>query len=201
MLRRQSPSVESLLTCPRQPSGGSWVRHLPRQDEANVEYNDHYYRSRLRALQAVDELVEGVVKRLEDLDLLDDTYIFYTSDNGYHIGQHRLQPGKTCGYEEDINVPLVVRGPGVPRNLTTDIVTTHTDLAPTLLSRIAGFPLRPEFDGEAIPLTAESIEDAATQRHEHVNVEYWGFWLAEGDFDFPGECAHAFHTVLYARLG
>lgn len=76
-----------------------------------IEYNDHFYRQRLRALQAVDEMVEGIVTRLDSYGILDNTYVVYSADNGYHISQHRLSPGKECGFEEDINVPLIIRGP------------------------------------------------------------------------------------------
>ncbi|KAL5316375.1 hypothetical protein ACEPPN_015420 [Leptodophora sp. 'Broadleaf-Isolate-01'] len=157
---------------PDTPSGAGWVRQLPQLSEPDVERNDEWYRNRLRALQSVDEMVDQLMARLEQYNLLDNTYIFYTTDNGYHVGQHRLQPGKSCGYEEDINVPLVVRGPGIARNMTTDIVTSHTDLAPTIL-KIFGIPMREEFDGSAIPLTPEDISEIATGR-EHVNVEFWG---------------------------
>ncbi|KAF2704668.1 Arylsulphatase [Pleomassaria siparia CBS 279.74] len=164
---------------PKEPSGVNWVRGLPRQSQENVDANDHFYRQRLRALQGVDEIVDGIVSRLEQHGVLDNTYIVYSADNGYHIGQHRMQPGKECGFEEDIRVPLIIRGPGVPKNATTDIVTTHTDLAPTFL-QIVGAPLRPDFDGEAIPLSKAGIQEATQKRHEHVNVEYWGIALAEG---------------------
>jgi arylsulfatase A-like enzyme len=152
---------------------------LPQQNQSNLDYNDHFYRQRLRALQAVDELVDGLVTRLGDHGVLDNTYIVYSSDNGFHIGQHRLQPGKTCGYEEDINVPLIVRGPGVASNYITDIVTTHTDLAPTFLE-LLGIPLRDDFDGRVIPVTRAEIEVAEKTRREHASVEYWGFALTEG---------------------
>ncbi|KAF2278942.1 arylsulfatase-like protein [Westerdykella ornata] len=168
---------------PETPSGVNWIQRLPRQSKENVEYNDHFYRSRLRALQGVDEIVGGLVTRLERAGKLDNTYIIYSSDNGYHIGQHRLQPGKECGFEEDINVPLIIRGPGVPKNVTTAIVTTHTDLAPTILG-LTGTSLREDFDGAAIPLTEAGLDEASESRHEHVNVEYWGFALGEGkDWD------------------
>ncbi|PSN72114.1 Arylsulphatase [Corynespora cassiicola Philippines] len=164
---------------PEKPSGASWIKKLPRQTEENVEYNDGFYRARLQALQGVDEIVDGIVQRLEEHGILDNTYIIYSADNGYHIGQHRLQPGKECGYEEDINIPLIIRGPGVPKNSTTEIVTTHTDLAPTFLDLI-GAPLRADFDGEVIPTSTSELREAEFNRHEHVNVEYWGFGLAEG---------------------
>ncbi|RYO97620.1 hypothetical protein DL765_011115 [Monosporascus sp. GIB2] len=171
---------------PGEPSGANWIRTLLVQTKENVDYNDHFYRQRLRALQSVDELVDGIVSRLEGYGILENTFIIYTSDNGYHIGQHRLPPGKECGYEEDVNVPLIVRGPGVPQNLVTKVVTTHTDLAPTILD-ITGVtqPHDVAFDGEKIPLTKHDIEQAAQSRHEHVNIEYWGFALAEGR-RFPG---------------
>ena len=162
----------------------SWISSLPQQDQANVDSNDHFYRNRLRALQAVDEIIDGVVNKLSDAGLLDNTYIFYSSDNGYHIGQHRMQPGKECGFEEDVNVPLIVRGPGVTKGQVTDTVTTHTDLAPTFLSLVGG-DIRSDFDGSIIPLQASALESYTLQqaKAEHVNIEYWGFALAEGEFD------------------
>jgi arylsulfatase A-like enzyme len=167
---------------PEQPSGANWIKSLKRQNQTNVQYNDHFYRARLRTLQAVDELVDGLFARLQEHNILDNTYIVYSSDNGYHIGQHRLQPGKSCGYEEDINVPLIIRGPGIAENAVTDIVTTHTDLAPTFL-QLLGIPLRSDFDGEPIPLTQQQLQMGHSQRQEHVTVEYWGFAAGEGIYD------------------
>ncbi|KAK1753397.1 arylsulfatase-like protein [Echria macrotheca] len=171
---------------PESPSGANWVRKLPRQSPENVEYNDHFFRQRIRTLQSVDELVDGLFSRLERYGLLDNTYVFYTTDNGYHIGHHRMQPGKECGYEEDIHLPLIVRGPGVEAGKVADIVTTHVDIAPTLLD-LVGAPIRADFDGEAIPLGAEEIDAAAETRHEHVTVEYWGFAASEGKLWRKGE--------------
>lgn len=129
-------------------------------------------------------MVQGLIERLKQSNLLDNTYIIYSSDNGFHIGQHRLQPGKSCGYEEDVNIPLIVRGPGVAANYSTDIVTTHTDLAPTILD-IVGAPLQDELDGRPIPLSKTALDEAQQlrTRHEHANVEYWGFAGGEGKYD------------------
>lgn len=167
---------------PDEPSGVSWVRELPQQNQTVVDYNDHFYRSRLRALQGVDELVDSLVSRLEESDKLDNTYIIYTSDNGFHIGQHRLPPGKTCGFEEDIRVPLFIRGPGITEGSVEDSVTTHIDLAPTIFD-LAGIPPRDDFDGTAIPVSP----DFSGTRHEHVTVEYWGRAVVEGDYSTIGE--------------
>ena len=164
----------------------AWIADLPRQNQSNIDYNDHWYRQRLRSLQAVDEMVEAVVKRLEYYGILDDTYIFYSTDNGFHIGQHRLQPSKQCPYQEDVNIPMIVRGPGVAVNRVTDIITTHTDLTPTFLS-LAGAPLAgvkalDDFDGAVMPITSSEVDQVEKDRSfaEHIGIENWGFIMAEG---------------------
>lgn len=78
--------------------GASWVGRLPELNESVIAYNDHYQRQRLRALQAVDEMLHTLVQKLDAARQMEDTYIFYTTDNGYHISQHSMQPGKECGY-------------------------------------------------------------------------------------------------------
>lgn len=168
---------------PDTASGANWISQQSKQSPENVAHNDHFYRSRLRALQAVDELVDSVVNKLDKHGILDNTYIVYTTDNGFHIGHHRLQPGKECGYEEDINIPLIIRGPGVPKGKISEIVTTHTDLTPTILG-LAQAPSRTNFDGLSIPLTVNGLEDTIATRHEHVTVEYWGMALSEGQFGY-----------------
>ncbi|KAL2679158.1 hypothetical protein Neosp_009920 [[Neocosmospora] mangrovei] len=170
---------------PDEPSGANWIREQPKQSEENVAYNDEYYRLRLRSLLAVDELVESVMAKLAAYGILSETYVFYTSDNGFHIGQHRLQPGKACGYEEDINVPLIVRGPGVAKGRVAGLVTTHQDLAPTIMS-LAGAPARADFDGVVIPLTEIDLLSSPKERNEHVTVEYWGQGASEGDWGYYG---------------
>lgn len=68
-------SRSNLLIRVSKPSGVSWIKGLPRQNQTNVEYNDHFYRQRLRALQAVDELVDGLFGRLEQHGILQNTYV------------------------------------------------------------------------------------------------------------------------------
>ncbi|CAG7922101.1 unnamed protein product [Penicillium olsonii] len=159
---------------PKDPSGVSWIHDLPYRNQSVVDYNDHYYRQRLRALQGVDELVDNLITRLEQSGKINNTFIIYTSDNGFHISQHRLPPGKTCGFEEDIRVPFMIRGPGIPENHVDETITTHIDIAPTLFD-LAGLPLRTDFDGTPMPISKPN-----EQAHEHVTVEYWGRGMLEG---------------------
>ena len=166
-----------------QPGGASWIKRLARLTDEVIKYNDEFYRARLQALQAVDEIVEGVITRLEQAGILDNTYIIYTTDNGYHISQHRLNPGKECGFEEDINIPLIIRGPGVSIG-DSDIVTAHTDLAPTIL-KLAGAKWGWDgLDGSPVPLDKIGLEEAKRDRQEHVNVEFWGRAIPEGKHKF-----------------
>ncbi|KAK8108011.1 uncharacterized protein PG998_010024 [Apiospora kogelbergensis] len=173
---------------PEVATGGGWIKTLERQNQTVVDYHDDYYRRRIQALQAVDELVDGIVTRLSAAppEVLANTYLIYTSDNGFHVGQHRLAPGKTCSIEEDINVPFVIRGPGVPAGQHWELPTSHTDIVPTLFN-LAGIPLQDDFDGVPMPVTetaqkTESSDEA--RKSEHVNVEFWGRSIAEGKY--PG---------------
>ncbi|KAK6194332.1 hypothetical protein LQW54_011559 [Pestalotiopsis sp. IQ-011] len=188
---------------PDVPSGGGWIKTLDQLNDTVVDYLDDWYRNRILALQSVDDMVEDILRRLEkDKDVLDNTYLIYTSDNGYHVGQHRLAPGKTCGIEEDINVPFIIRGPGVEAGKNVSIPTTHTDLVPTLF-HLAGIPLQDEFDGEPMPVTPEQIE-GSEHKNEHVGVEYWGIGIPEGKYDGTGalmvQGGGLFNTYKAARV-
>ncbi|KAI9929343.1 hypothetical protein MW887_000811 [Aspergillus wentii] len=155
----------------------SWTAELPKLNQTEIDYNDEFQRKRLRALQGVDELIDSLITKLDTAGVLDNTYIFFAADNGYHISQHRMRPGKNCGFDTDINVPLAIRGPGIPENQTLSLVTSHTDLAPTFLS-IAG-ATKDGLDGKKIPWTAN--EDPKT-RTEHAAIEYWSSAIAEGKY-------------------
>ncbi|KAJ5581437.1 hypothetical protein N7535_000057 [Penicillium sp. DV-2018c] len=161
----------------------SWVRDVSELSQMHIEYIDEFQRCRLRALRAVDEMIGKLIEKLEAVGELDNTYVFFSTDNGYHLGQHRLQPGKNCGYETDINVPLIIRGPGIGRNQTLDAITSHTDLAPTFLS-LAG-TTRDGLDGKKIPL--KSAARTADNRTEHVAIEFWGLAIPEGIYGYTSD--------------
>jgi N-acetylglucosamine-6-sulfatase len=125
------------------------IRALKRLDASRVAAIDALYRKQMQSLQAVDEAVAALVQALRDAGRLDDTYIVFTSDNGFHMGQHRLEPGKYTPYESDVHVPLLVRGPGVPRGLTVDALTLSVDFAPTF-AELAGATLPVQPDGRSL---------------------------------------------------
>jgi N-acetylglucosamine-6-sulfatase len=91
------------------------------------------YRCQLESLLSVDEGVQKVVAALRANGELADTFLVYTSDNGFFNGAHRLPREKQRIYEESIRVPLIIRGPGIPEDEKVIRVTVNADLAPTIV--------------------------------------------------------------------
>ncbi|ORY39353.1 Arylsulphatase [Rhizoclosmatium globosum] len=147
-----------------------YITELPLLNDEQVETLDHWHRQRLRALQSVDELLDSVVQAVEAAGQGDNTYIFYSSDNGYHLGLHRLNAGKMTPYEDDINVPFIVRGPGVAKGAVRKESTTHTDIAPTFLKLAGAENKAYAFDGSPIPIFTQ---DAPQPNRESFAVEFW----------------------------
>lgn len=129
----------------------------PLLTDEQVEDLRRQYRLRIQSLQAVDEMVAAVYAALEETGQLDNTYIFFTSDNGYHLGEHRLLAGKNTPFEEDIRVPLLVRGPGIRASAVIDELTGNIDLAPTF-AELAGVTPPDFVDGRSlVPLLKNQI--------------------------------------------
>ena len=131
-----------------------WIRNIAPLSDKEISEIDNRYRQRVRSLLAVDEMVASLVQELKDAGKLDDTYIFFTSDNGWEQGQHRIPKEKGRPYEESSRVPLYVRGPEVFAGSKTDKLLLNTDLAPTFAD-LAGtsFPsdgrsFKPLLEGE-----------------------------------------------------
>lgn len=116
----------------------------------DIEEIDELYRSRLRSLQAVDEMIARLFRVLESSGRLGNTYVFFTSDNGFHMGQHRLRPQKATHYEEDIRVPFIVKGPGVATGgVVAGYLAGNVDLAPTL-AELAGIDVPHFVEGRSL---------------------------------------------------
>jgi N-acetylglucosamine-6-sulfatase len=145
------------LQVPRTPSFNEadvsdkslWVREQPLLSEKKMAELDEKYRDRLGSLQAEDDMIERVIQTLEKTGELDNTYIVYTTDNGFHLGQHRLDAGKQTIYEEDIHLPLIVRGPGISKGRVVDNIIGNTDLAPTFAELAGRVPIPITTDGRS----------------------------------------------------
>jgi arylsulfatase A-like enzyme len=97
-----------------------------------VRSADEIYRKRVRAVQTVDRYIPQIINELAVQGALQNTYVIFTSDNGYHNGEHNLSPGKYTQFQTDINVPLDIRGPGIPAGKTINALVGNTDIAPTI---------------------------------------------------------------------
>jgi N-acetylglucosamine-6-sulfatase len=126
-----------------------WIKDNPPLSLEQKRYMQELYRKRLQSMLAVDDMIGELVDSLRESGRLDDTYIFFTSDNGFHLGQHRLGAGKWTAYEEDIRVPLIVRGPGVPEGQTLHQMVLNNDLAPTFAD-LAGAKAPSFVDGRSL---------------------------------------------------
>lgn len=146
--RLPSFNEEDISDKPQSLSGSDSPRP-PKLGQKKISSLNHTYRRRAQSLLAVDEMVANFVAQLESLGQLDNTYIIFTSDNGYHLGEHRLPSGKNTPYEEDIRVPLLVRGPDVPAGVVVEALTGNIDLAPTF-AELAGIPAPGFVDGRSL---------------------------------------------------
>ncbi len=153
----------------------AYIRNRPPLTEKEIAKIDEQHRKRLQSLQAVDEAIEALIEALEAVGQLDNTYIFFTTDNGFHLGNHRLATGKVAPYEEDIRVPLIVRGPGVPAGRTVEHLTGNVDLAPTW-AELAGVKAPDFVDGRSlVPLLGSNPPSADNLRQ--------AFLLENGNLD------------------
>ncbi|KAI0021064.1 arylsulfatase [Xylariomycetidae sp. FL0641] len=170
-----------------------WVGELPLMNESVVNFVDWQHRSRLQALAGIDEMVEDIVEFLKEKDQMDNTYIVYTTDNGFHEGNHRRAGGKGLPYIEDTNIPMIIRGPGIPSGVVSKMPSTHVDMAPTYLDiaglaqNSSGYP--PFLDGRSLldewkSAGGESAPKAAATAKEILNVEFWGTISNAGLPDF-----------------
>lgn len=153
----------------------SAIASLPALDAARMEAADQEYRQRMLAMKSLDDMLGLLLDRLEELSVLDQTLIIFTSDNGYMLGQQRFL-GKQLPYDRCTRVPLVVWGPGwgVPSGQTRSHLVSHVDLLPTILDFGRATPMIG--DGRSLrELLVESgnAVDPATWRMEGVLSEHY----------------------------
>jgi N-acetylglucosamine-6-sulfatase len=144
------------LKAPRTPAydqlpsnAPKWLANHGPLSRAQQDEIDTVYRKRVQSVQAVDRLIAKLRATLQASGVTDDTYFVFSSDNGYHLGEYRLAPGKQTAFDTDVHVPLVVVGPDVPAGVTRDEVAQNIDLAPTF-DDLAGVAAPPDVDGHSL---------------------------------------------------
>ncbi len=123
------PSVPSFNVPNVNPPG--WLAVHKPLDAAEIKRLNDSFNLRVEAVQAVDRMIGDMMTKLAARGLDKNTYVIFSSDNGYHMGEHMLEAGKQTAFDTDINVPLVMVGPGVPAGVVDEHVVENIDLCPT----------------------------------------------------------------------
>ena len=124
---------------------------LPQKPLTSLEIArlDRDFRKRVRSVQAIDRMLGAVRRLLRRLGVERDTYVIFSSDNGFHMGQRRMLEGKQGAWDHDIRVPLVVAGPGVPAGATVSQLASNVDLRPTF-EELAGARVPAQVEGRSL---------------------------------------------------
>ncbi|KMS72020.1 hypothetical protein ACZ91_65065 [Streptomyces regensis] len=144
----------------------TFLQRRPRLDTADRARITESYRGRLASLQAVDEAVQKLIDTLRSTGQLDNTYVLFTSDNGFFFGQHRVHTGKYLPHEASSHVPMLIRGPGLPAGLHSRELTNNVDLTATI-AEIAGAEPGHALDGRSLLPYAQNPDRRTTRPMLH----------------------------------
>jgi N-acetylglucosamine-6-sulfatase len=136
------------------PSG---IRTRPLLTQARINAIRENYQQRLESLLAIDEAVGEIVRALEATGEISRTYIIFTADNGFFHGEHRVPSGKVLLYEPSIRVPLIIRGPGIPRGGHRPQMASNIDLAPTVVAAAHATPERVMDGRSLLPIARDRL--------------------------------------------
>ena len=160
-----------------------WLEVHQPLDQKEIKMLNDSFDLRVEAVQAVDRMIGDLMDKLAASGMDKNTYIVFSSDNGYHMGQHLLQAGKQTAFDTDINVPLIVVGPGVPAGVVDDHLVENIDLCPTF-AELGGAPPLPTADGHSL---VDLIHGATpTDWRNVVLVEHKGGTMDPSDPDNEG---------------
>jgi N-acetylglucosamine-6-sulfatase len=145
------------LRAPRNPAFNAkptrgtikWLKRYRPLSQADMASIDRDFRKRAQSVLAVDKMLGELEAAVAASGQQDNTYFFFSSDNGLHMGEYRLMPGKMTAFDTDVHVPLTVTGPGVAHGRTIGAVVENTDLCPTF-EDLAGVTHPDTIDGRSI---------------------------------------------------
>jgi arylsulfatase A-like enzyme len=176
------------------------IQNLTLMNPTQQEVVRARYRAQSESLLAVDEVIQRIADTLKAEGELKNTVIIYTADNGFFHGEHRVRQGKVRLYEESIRVPLLIRGPGVPKGKKRSQPVSNIDLAPTIVD-LADAKAQRRMDGRSLlPL----MDDGLFSPGRPIVLE--AFFNADDPDENPETPPTNYQAVrtdryLYARYG
>ena len=114
------------------PADPAWLQVIPEMRAALKAKMEVNYRMRLQSSQGVDDMIGAIRAKLVSTGMAGNTYVIFTSDNGLHMGEFSLRPGKQSPFDFDVNVPFVIVGPGIAPGNTSAALAQNIDIWPTL---------------------------------------------------------------------
>jgi arylsulfatase len=140
-----SPTMQESLSAPAMPaalreyhtgwSGILGTIPVDRPDMWQV-FNDYY----LNMIRDTDASMQLLLDGMDELSLWNNTVVIFTADHGEMDGDHGGIRGKgPFAYEGNAHVPLIIVGPNIPPGQSSDLLTSHLDLMPTLAG-LSGVP-------------------------------------------------------------
>jgi arylsulfatase A-like enzyme len=156
-----------------------WLQQIPPLAQSDIDAIDAAFRNRVRSDKAIDDMIGEIRALLVKLGVDKNTYVVFSSDNGYHMGEYSLRPGKMTPLDTDIHVPLIIVGPGVVAGRTVNEIAENIDLCPTFTGlAAAGPPTAPDGHSLEVLLRSNYVPDpnspwrrAALIEHHHPGAE------------------------------
>ena len=130
-------------------NAAKWLIKYPPLSKARITVINREFRMRARSVLAIDQMIGNLRAAVAAAGEEKNTYLVFSSDNGIHMGEHRLMPGKLTAFDTDIHVPLVVTGPGVAPAHVINEVVENTDLCATF-AELAGAGVPATVDGRSL---------------------------------------------------
>lgn len=144
------------------------------------------FRNRTGSARDLDDMIGAVLKAVRDAGEEDNTYVIFTSDNGFHLGEHRMPAGKQHPYETDVRVPFYMKGPGIPENVRFPHPSTHLDVTATIVDIAGATPAGPPLDGKSFMAELSGTSDARAWRNfsfsEHFQEDLT-WWMIRSPLD------------------
>lgn len=162
------------------PSDHHWLvaEKTSNLTEELVNFSDELFVRRLQSTMSVDDILADLVQTLSINNVLENTYILFTADHGYSLGQFRLPSGKFNAYENNIRVPFTIVGPNIPANVNNlDILVNNVDIAPTILE-LAGVSIA-DYIHDGKSFVSQLQQPDASAWRDRLLFEYWGLGYTE----------------------